>query len=326
MFHNSRNTILIISKEFDPHVDWVVALFQRASVRCIRWPTSFFPLQSFLRYKIADGNVEGTIEIHGKTVDLREIRSVWFRHTTSFVLPPNLPDGEKRFVQSEADSAFYGLMRIGDWFWVNHPDKNRVASSKALQLKVAQDLGFSIPKTLITNDPDKVREFFSECDGQIVYKAFESGFYLTTHRGCYTAPVSKNHLENVQLIQNSGGIFQENISKRVDLRITVIGRRVFAVEIHSQDHERSKYDWRAGKMEDMRHYRHELPPQIEGLCLRFIEHFGLAFGAIDMILTPDGRYIFLENNPNGQFGWIEGRTGLPLTAALVEMLIAGRVV
>ena len=36
----------------------------------------------------------------------------------------------------------------------------------------------------------------------------------------------------------------------------------------------------------------------------------------DLLLTPDGRYVFLEVNPNGEFGWLESFTDFPLTEAL----------
>ena len=185
-------------------------------------------------------------------------------------------------------------MRVVDWFWVNHPDKVRIASCKALQLKVAKELGFLIPRTLITNDPDRVRELFSECNGQIVFKAFGSGFVPMADKVCLTSAVLPEHLDKISLIKSSAGIFQENIPKRVDLRITVIGRRVFAAEIHSQEYAQSRQDWRAGNVEQMRHCEHALPEQIENLCLKFLDHFGLVYGAIDMVLTPDGRYVFLE--------------------------------
>lgn len=321
----SRDTILIIGQEFDPHVDFVVASLEQLGVRCIRWPTGLFPLRSFLSLEIADGHVDGSVEICGNIFRLGEIRSVWYRPTAPFVVPSELSASEQRFARSEAGSAFYGLMRSVDWFWVNHPDRVRIASCKALQLKVAEQLGFSVPRTLITNHPDKVREFFSGCNGQIIYKAFGSGFLPMTDKVCLTSAVLPEHLSKVSLIQNSAGIFQENIPKRVDLRITVIGRKVFAAEIHSQDNEGSRQDWRVSTAEELRHCRHPLPPTIQDLCLRLLDHFGLVYGAIDMILTPDGRYVFLENNPTGQFGWVEGQTGLPLTAALAEMLVAGRV-
>lgn len=325
MPRDTQNKILIISQEFDPHADCMVALLQNLGVECIRWPTTFFPLKSSLQIDISDGQVNGVIEIAGEKTAISAIRSVWYRQSASFVLSPTLSESERSFAEFEAHSSYGGLMRIADWFWVNHPDKVRVASCKATQLSRAQDLGFTVPKTLITNDPEAVRQFFEECNGQIIYKAFGSGFVPMAEKVCLTSTVSKEHLDKIHLIQTSSGIFQENIPKQLDLRITVIGKRIFPIEIHSQEHERARQDWRGGGVDDLRHCEHHLPNQIEDICLKFVTSFGLAFGAIDMILTPDGRYIFVENNPTGQFGWVEGHTGLPLTAALSQMLLAGRI-
>jgi glutathione synthase/RimK-type ligase-like ATP-grasp enzyme len=47
---------------------------------------------------------------------------------------------------------------------------------------------------------------------------------------------------------------------------------------------------------------------------------GLNFGAVDMILTPDGRYVFLEINPNGQWGWVEDLTGMPISEEIIGLL------
>ena len=57
--------------------------------------------------------------------------------------------------------------------------------------------------------------------------------------------------------------------------------------------------------------------------MALVERLGLCYGALDLVLTPDGRYVFLEINPSGQYLWIEVATGLPITAALCEMLIQG---
>jgi glutathione synthase/RimK-type ligase-like ATP-grasp enzyme len=321
------DTILIIGQEFDPHVDCVVAAFRSAGVHCVRWPTSFFPSRSCLQYAFSHGSSGGRIEIEGRVIELDAIRSVWYRHTEPFAVPQRVSAEEKRFADKENSSAFWGLLRLGDWFWVNHPDRIPAASSKPLQLRVARELGLEIPKTLITNDPAAVQAFFEECRGTMIYKAFNSGFDLSRGKGCFCSPVTVEHLRKLHLIRKSAGMFQELVPKRFDLRITVIGSRVFAAEIHSQDHQSSRYDWRAVQdIEQLRHSRHELPASLQRACLELVSRFGLAYGAIDMILTPDDRYVFLENNPMGQFGWIEAQTGLPLTSALAEMLVAGHVI
>jgi hypothetical protein len=52
-----------------------------------------------------------------------------------------------------------------------------------------------------------------------------------------------------------------------------------------------------------------------------MKRLGLVYGAIDLRLTPEGRYIFLEINPAGQFLHIEYATGQPIAAALAQSLL-----
>jgi biotin carboxylase len=51
----------------------------------------------------------------------------------------------------------------------------------------------------------------------------------------------------------------------------------------------------------------------------------LHYGAADFILTPDGRHVFLEINPAGEFFWLEKYTGLPLSGAIASLLVSKRV-
>ena len=55
-----------------------------------------------------------------------------------------------------------------------------------------------------------------------------------------------------------------------------------------------------------------------------VHRFGLQFAALDLLVTPDGRYVFVDLNSNGQWGWIENQTGLPLTETLVNLLERGQ--
>jgi glutathione synthase/RimK-type ligase-like ATP-grasp enzyme len=67
---------------------------------------------------------------------------------------------------------------------------------------------------------------------------------------------------------------------------------------------------------------HDLPRDVERRCVALVGRLGLTYGAIDMIVTPDGRYVFLEINPSGLYQWIEVATGLPITDAICDLLIA----
>ena len=120
-------------------------------------------------------------------------------------------------------------------------------------------------------------------------------------------------------------IFQAYVPKRVELRITVVGRQVFAAEIHSQHSNHTKHDWRRYDRYQTPYFPHSLPTHLQQLCVRLVERLGLCYGAIDTVLTPDGRYVFLEINPNGQYLWIEKMTGLPISDAICDLLIAGSI-
>ena len=112
--------------------------------------------------------------------------------------------------------------------------------------------------------------------------------------------------------------------KRLELRITVVGQRVFAAEIHSQQSNHTRYDYRHYDDNSTRYQPHTLPAEVAQRCLHLVARLGLYYGAIDMILTPDGRYVFLEINPNGQYLWIEQATRLPISDAICDLLLSGK--
>jgi glutathione synthase/RimK-type ligase-like ATP-grasp enzyme len=104
------------------------------------------------------------------------------------------------------------------------------------------------------------------------------------------------------------------------LRINVIGKYVWATAIYSQEQEHTKLDFRHNTA-DCPHEPFLLPPKIEQMCLEIVRRLGLRMGNIDMIVTPDEKFIFLEINPNGQWVWIERMVGFPLCQALVDELL-----
>lgn len=112
--------------------------------------------------------------------------------------------------------------------------------------------------------------------------------------------------------------------------MTAIGHRLFAVRINSQQTIRGKIDWREAQWQprngvsDLTFEPVALPSPVQAACRRILKTLNLAYGAIDLIVTPEQDYIFLEVNPSGQFLWIDFELRLPLLDALSEMLIQGR--
>ena len=54
------------------------------------------------------------------------------------------------------------------------------------------------------------------------------------------------------------------------------------------------------------------------------DQLGLNYGAIDLIVTPEGEHIFLEINAGGQYEWLESETKLPFSAIIAETLVKGK--
>lgn len=66
-----------------------------------------------------------------------------------------------------------------------------------------------------------------------------------------------------------------------------------------------------------------LPTGVEKALTAHLEHFGLASGSFDLCITRDGDLHWLELNPNGQWGWLEDETGLPIASAFADLLELG---
>ena len=195
------------------------------------------------------------------------------------------------------------------------------AESKILQLRVAADVGLVYPETLISNDPAEIRAFCDQQGGRLVAKPLRLGFfdYGDVQTAVYTTSVGAADLAADDSLVVAPVIYQRHLEKRCDVRVTIVGDSLYAAAIHSQDVDSAKVDWRRSEV-DLAHDVHVLPDEIAAACLRLLKALNLHFGAIDLVLTPEGRYYFLEINPNGQWLWLEDRLGFPISERIVEWL------
>ena len=106
-----------------------------------------------------------------------------------------------------------------------------------------------------------------------------------------------------------------------ELRILLVGDQVFAAAAAMQ-HGEYPVDVRMNR--NMRYKPHPLPPDIIEKLQALRHHLRLEYGAVDMRLTPEGDYVFLEINPNGEYLYVEQATDLPISRALAEHLQRGR--
>ncbi|HNH48858.1 MAG TPA: MvdD family ATP-grasp ribosomal peptide maturase, partial [Myxococcota bacterium] len=63
-----------------------------------------------------------------------------------------------------------------------------------------------------------------------------------------------------------------------------------------------------------------LDPKVEASLLKLMDRMGLNFGTCDIIVTPEGRHVFLEINTVSFFDFIEECTGMPISRAVADLL------
>lgn len=234
------------------------------------------------------------------------------------MIDPAIHDDKVRnFTHSECLSAIYGILKSCDALWVNDMEKDDRADYKPFQLKTAIKVGFHVPDTLITNDPQKAMDFWHRHNQKIVYKAFNQ-------RGIIWCPTRLLRAEDLALIsqlQYAPAIFQPLLPGNRDIRVTVIGENIFATEFINQD--ANNIDYRLNiRAETSR--AHQLPRKMIDQLKLFMHTLGLEYGGIDFRLTPNGDYVFFEINTGGEFMYVQELTGQPIAEAMAYHLAKGK--
>lgn len=312
--------LLIVTERGDLTADWLILELDRREAPFVRFNTEDYPLRAGLAWT-PEGS---TLKLKGRTHALNAFTAVWYRRPVAPQLPPGLGEERALWVGREAREALLGAWRTLDALWVNHPDRNRTAESKPEQLRTATAMGFEVPASLVTNQAARVRAFMADHPQDVVCKPLWDGRVPDAHgreQLFFTTRVDRNDLD-LNALGPEPYLFQELVPKRYDVRVTVIGGKAFAASIDSQAGERSRTDWRRGRPGALEHHIEDLPDEVAERCTGLCRHYGLQFGAIDLARRTDGGYSFFEVNPNGQWAWVEQRTGLPLRARLADLLLS----
>jgi hypothetical protein len=319
--------LLVFTEPTDVHADHVLDKLHARGADVVRFNPADFPSQAELSFAYTTNGVARTqLRAHGRVIDLDQVSSVWWRRPELPVADAQIEDPATRtYVEQECKAFTQDAWSFLDCAWLPaRPAVVQRAQQKASQLAVAGRLGFELPPTLITNSPADFLDFYRQHNGQIISKLVGSAFMfsLGTTFSRYTEVVSSRDVAYAESVRLCPIIFQAYVPKRFELRISVVGEQVFAAEIQSQDSNHTRHDWRRYDSFRTVYRQHTLPDDLHQRCVRLIKHMGLRFGAIDMVFTPDGRYVFLELNPNGQYLWLEEAANLPISDAIVDELLS----
>jgi glutathione synthase/RimK-type ligase-like ATP-grasp enzyme len=324
----SRPVLLVTHSDDHFTIDRVADGVRRRGARPIRVDSDQFPHTITLTLP-ATGLASACLVVDRERVALDAVHAVWVRRMWAGRALESRVD--PRFVAAcvrESRALFRAMLaRLEQTVpVVNSFEATLAAEEKPRQLDVAKALGFDIPATLHTNDPDAVRAFFDANEGRVVTKlqGALSQSMQATGDFLYTSRLSRTDLEALGGLSLAPQVFQEEIDKVRELRVVVVGERVFTGAIDTRALPHAAVDWRRARLSDDVMWTHAtLDDATAQRACALVDALGLVTGALDFIESTDGRLVFLEVNPAGEWGFLERELALPIGDALAEALVDG---
>ena len=297
--------ILICSRRDDQHALIVAVALKKCGANAVVWDMQDYPAHQRISLNFSAAGdimtVEGLEPGFATRCDAIWLRRIAWDGRACGVAgaPLDLPG---------LHSAIF-MDRILDLFprharWVNFFPNAICAEYKPSQLRAATVAGFQVPETLVSNDPETIRRFSRSFGEFIVAKPLRAE-YLKSRDGSMkslrTEYFSESLITDDRALELGPYIFQQKIDAAFEVRVTVIGNHVFAARLDVQgDGGVIDSHYKKCAIEEF-----ALPAAIEELCTRLGARLGLVFFCVDLLVTSDGKFYFLELNQAGQFLGLE---------------------
>ncbi|MFC5183606.1 MvdC/MvdD family ATP grasp protein [Actinomadura harenae] len=280
-----RDTVLVVTSLEDVTADLVIAALDGRGVPVVRADPADIGAGLGFAARIGGGVTawDGVLRTTSRALGLGRVGSVYHRRPGPWRFD-SLEPRVREFAIREARPACRGCWRT---------------LYKPARLQVAAELGFAVPATLITNEPAEAKSFAVD-NAPVVYKTFRGVPPEGGHAGAiWTQRIQAGDLD--ASIGVTAHLYQAEIDKAADVRITVVGHRVFATAITTPD---GRLDWRASDWDQLICEPFPVPADLRGLLRSHLDCFGLEFGCFDLALDHAGKLWFIEMNPNGQWGFL----------------------
>lgn len=321
----SRDVVLLLTHSGDYFtIDRVAAALERRGVQPFRLNTDQFPMTVQLTAQISGSGLQYGIEQGEQEIVAEQVRSVWLRRLWQPQLPEALAPQFRSACLRESWAALEGFLEhLQEARWLDHLEQVRDAENKLRQLEIARSVGLRIPHTMVSNHPQQVRDFFAAVKGQMVTKLLTplsysmegSAFFL------YTSAVTAEDLQEAESLRYCPMIFQEQIPKQREMRVVFVAGQLFVGSLDASRYAATTLDWRRTNSGECPWQPGELPPLVGDRLQSLMAKLRLGFGAIDLIQTPAGDYVFLEVNPTGEWGMLERDLGYPIAEAIADALL-----
>ncbi|MEU3838940.1 ATP-grasp ribosomal peptide maturase [Streptomyces sp. NPDC028635] len=322
-----NSTVLVLTSLEDVTADRVVEVLNARAAPVVRADPADIGHELDFGFHIGPGRHQwsGWLRTATRKVEPTEVGAVYWRRPTPYATRfRHLPAQQRDFASAEARHGLGGVLNnLSTALYVNHPHAVARADFKPAQLQRFTELGLRIPPTFITNDVRAAREFADRHE-RVVYKTFRGLPRAEEGQAgaIWTQRIDPEAFDDS--LRVTAHLFQAEIPKTGDVRVTVVGDRIFAQRITTPKRD---LDWRRGDWNELIHCPVVVPASIEGALHDYLASFGLVFGCFDFAITGEGEDVTdwwaIECNPNGQWGWLPDAPAIAETFADILTLKGG---
>lgn len=293
-------------------------------LQMIRLDTDCFPLQVEISAWQSNCAVSGQITIAGQTHQLADFTAVWFRKNQQSDLRSELQGDVLKQATKEANTAKNAILyALESAFWFDSPFDILRGENKQLQLMLARQSGLTIPNSLLTNSPVEALAFYQQQKKHIISKMLTplTTFMSKAKSFVYTSKVQEKHIEQLDSLKFCPMQFQQEIDKAYELRVVYVAGEFFTGKIATTAvTDDNKPDWRRARGQDFIWQTYTLPKEVCDKIVRLMNKLSLNFGALDLIKSTDGEYVFLEVNPCGEWGMLQKELDLPIAQHIARAI------
>ncbi|WP_406295530.1 ATP-grasp ribosomal peptide maturase [Embleya sp. NBC_00888] len=313
--------VLVVAEELDPTADLVVQALNDRRVPVLRFDLARFPQHVTLAAEYDGRRLgwRGELVSGARTARLEEIRAVYYRRPGLPAVSDRIAEEHREWARAQALVGMVQVLSSLPVVWMHHPDVYRACAHKPGQLDIAAVSGLRVPRTIITNDLARARCWAATVGGPLITKPVTAGPLAPSDGMPSILPTRRvDAAELDESLELTAHMLQEWIPKAFEVRLTVVGERMFPVAIHART-TAALIDWRSD-YDALEYEPVTIPDPVAGAVRRFMSAYRLNFGAFDFAVTPNGEWVFFECNPSGQWQFISAATGLPIAEAHATLL------
>nr|WP_295868185.1 grasp-with-spasm system ATP-grasp peptide maturase [uncultured Chitinophaga sp.] len=242
-----------------------------------------------------------------KTLDFSEVKAYWYRRGAFMPDEAWQPRSAPEAIAAQLSTELRYIVELLHTRLAKIPNLSGHGNRRMNRLVVmdaARRVGLTVPDFGVFSQRSAVKTF-ADKQGKILTKPVSDVCFFNEENRSYRQYNALFTAEDIEKLPDRfmPGLFVAYVEKKYELRVFFLNGTCYTMAILSQQDPQTRVDMRHyNYQKPNRNVPYQLPPAIGDQIRRLMEQLDLNTGSIDILVTPDDHFVFLEVNPVGQFG------------------------